>query len=49
MEQVKGRQFGRGEGVALLQGSELHYIKVGMTKDTQRMEQVCIQALGGRQ
>ncbi len=48
MEQIKGRQFGRGEGVALFQGSELHYIKVGMTKDTQRMEEICIKALGGR-
>lgn len=48
MEQIKGRQFGRGEGVVLFQGSELHFIKVGVTKDTHRMEQICIQALGGK-
>lgn len=49
MEQVKGRQFGRGEGVVLLQGSELHYIKVPMVKDAHRMEEICIRALGGKQ
>jgi len=48
MDEVKGRQFQRGEGVAVLQGAELHYIKVGVTKNTQRMEQICIQALGGK-
>ena len=47
-DEVKGRQFGRGEGVAVFQGSELYYIKVGLTKDAQRMEQTCIQALGGK-
>lgn len=47
MDEVKGRRFGRGEGVVLLQGSELHFIKVGMTKDDQRMKQICIKALGG--
>lgn len=46
-EQVKGRQFGRGEGVALLQGSELHYIKVGAVSNPRRMEEACIRALGG--
>lgn len=49
MEQVKGRQFGRGEGVVLLQGSELHYIKVPMVKDVHRMEEICIRALGGKE
>lgn len=48
MEQTKGRQFGRGEGVVLLQGSELHYIKVPMVRDVGRMEQICIKALGGK-
>jgi len=46
LEQVKGRQFGRGEGVALLQGSELDYIKVPMVRDAPRMEDICIRALG---
>ena len=48
MDEVKGRQFGRGEGVVLLQGSELHYIKVPMVRDVPRMEGICIRALGGK-
>lgn len=49
MELVKGRQFGRGEGAALLQGSELHFIKVGAVRNPRRMEQICIRALGGKE
>jgi len=45
MEQIKGRQFGRGEGVALLQGSELHFIKIPTIQDYERMKNICIQAL----
>ena len=45
LEQVKGRQFGRGEGVALLQGSELHFIKIGLPQNPSRMQELCIQAL----
>lgn len=45
MEQVKGRVFGQGEGVVLLQGSELHFIKVPMVRDIERMRQLCIGAL----
>lgn len=45
MEQIKGRQFGRGEGVVLLQGSTLRYIKVPTVRDEQRMRQICIEAL----
>ena len=48
MDELKGRQFGRGEGVVLLQGSELHYVKVPMVRDVHRMEQICIKALGGK-
>lgn len=48
IELVKGRQFGRGEGVVLLQGSELHYVKVPMVRDVPRMEEICIRALGGK-
>lgn len=47
MEQVKGRQFGRGEGVVLLQGSELRFIKVPMVRNEERMRQICMEALGG--
>lgn len=45
MEQTKGRQFGRGEGVVLLQGSTLRYIKVPTVRDENRMRQVCLEAL----
>lgn len=48
MDLVKGRQFGRGEGVAVFQGAELRFIKVGAVGNTQRMEQICIKALGGK-
>ena len=48
MDLVKGRQFGRGEGVALFQGSELHFIKVGAVSNPNRMEEICIEALGGK-
>lgn len=47
MDEMKGRQFSCGEGVVLLQGSELHYIKVPMVRNVDRMEQICIKALGG--
>lgn len=45
MEQVKGRQFGRGEGVALLQGSELRFIKIPRVQNYERMKQICVNAL----
>jgi len=45
MEHIKGRQFGRGEGVVLLQGSELHFIKIPAIQDYERMKNLCIQAL----
>lgn len=48
MESVKGRRFGRGEGVAVFQGSELNFIKVGMVGNVHRMENICIEALGGK-
>lgn len=48
IDEIKGRQFGRGEGVALLQGSELHFIKIPMVRNVERMEQICIKALGGK-
>lgn len=47
MEEVKGRQLGRGEGAVLLQNSELHFIKVGAVSNPHRIEEISIQALGG--
>ncbi len=48
MGEVKGCQFGRGEGVALFQGSELHFIKVGAVGNAQRIAQICMKALGDK-
>lgn len=45
MEKVKGRKFGRGEGVALLQGSELHFIKIPAVRDHEHMKKLCVQIL----
>lgn len=45
MEQTKGRQFRRGEGVVLLQGSTLRYIKVPTVRDENRMRRICLEAL----
>ncbi len=42
---VEGHIFGRGEGVVLLQGSELRFIKVPTIKDEDTMRQLCITAL----
>lgn len=47
MDEVKERRFGRGEGVVLLQGSELRFIKVPTVQNEERMKQICIKALGG--
>ena len=47
-DEVKGRTFGRGEGVVLLQGAELHFIKVPTIRDTEQMKQLCISALDKR-
>lgn len=47
LEQVKGRRFQRGEGVALIQASELHFLKVPKIGDVERMKKLCILALEG--
>ena len=45
IDEIGDRNFKRGEGVALLQGSELHYIKIPMVRDMEKMQQICIDAL----
>lgn len=45
IDYIGDRQFGVGEGIALLQGSQLHFIKVPMVRNTEEMQQVCIDAL----
>lgn len=45
MDQAKGRQFRRGEGVVLLQGSELHFLKVPTVRNEAHLQQICTEAL----
>ena len=45
IDEIGDRAFKRGEGVALLQGSELHFIKIPMVRDMEKMQQICISAL----
>ena len=42
---AEGRIFNRGEGVVLLQGTALHFIKIPTVRDIERMQERCIQAL----
>lgn len=39
------RKFKAGEGVVLLQGSEMHCIKVPMIKNEEKMQEICVNAL----
>lgn len=39
------RKFGIGEGVVLLQGSQLRFIKIPMVRNIEKMQQICIKAL----
>ena len=45
IEQIGNRQFEVGEGVVLLQGAKMHFIKVPIVKDEERLKQICIEAL----
>lgn len=45
VEKIGDRQFRTGEGVVLLQGSEMHYIKVPVIRDEMKMQKICIDAL----
>jgi len=49
LDTIKGRRFNRGEGVALLQGSELHFIKIPTMKSYEHMKNICINALSNNQ
>lgn len=44
IDEIKGRTFGRGEGVALLQGSELRFIKVPAV-ECRKMQDLCLEAV----
>ena len=45
IDTIGERKFGLGEGVVLLQGSQLEFIKIPMVRDMDKMKQVCIDAL----
>jgi hypothetical protein len=42
---IEDRNFRTGEGVLLLQGSVLHFIKVPMVQDINRMQEICVESL----
>lgn len=45
LDQIKKKEFKRGEGAVLLQSSELHFIKIGQINDFERVKKICIEAL----
>ena len=45
IEMVEDRQFERGEGVLLLQGSDLHFVKIPTVRNMKKMQEICINAL----
>lgn len=45
IECIGDRQFKIGEGVVLLQGSDLHFIKVPVIRDEDKLQRICIEAL----
>lgn len=45
LDEVKKKEFNRGEGVVLLQGFDLHFIKIGQVNDMERMKRICVEAL----
>ena len=45
IDAIGERKFGVGEGIVLLQGSQLRFIKIPVVRDVDRMKQVCVDAL----
>lgn len=45
MEKVGKREFHTGEGVMLWQGAELHFIKVPVVRNEEKMKAICVDAL----
>lgn len=45
IERIGDRQFKIGEGIVLLQGSELHFIKVPVIRYEDNLQRICIEAL----
>jgi len=44
-QKIKAKDFGRGEGTILLQGSQLSYIKVGRVRDMECVKELCMAGL----
>lgn len=45
IDKIEDREFGIGEGIVLLQGSQLEFIKIPLVRDMEKMKQICIDAL----
>lgn len=45
IDKIGDRQFKTGEGIVLLQGSEMHYIKVPVIRDEKKLQEICLDAL----
>lgn len=45
IREVGNREFRTGEGVMLWQGSELHFIKIPVIRNEEKMKAICIEAL----
>lgn len=45
IDEIGDREFKIGEGILLLQGSKLHFVKIPLVQNTDRMKELCIQAL----
>lgn len=45
IDKIGDRIFKIGEGIVLLQGSEMRYIKIPMVRDEIRIQQICVDAL----
>lgn len=45
IDDIGDRVFKQGEGIALLQGANLRYIKIPMVRDETKIQQICIDAL----
>lgn len=45
IDMIEDRQFERGEGVLLLQGSDLRFVKIPTVRDMEKMQEICVRAL----
>lgn len=45
MHIVEGKEFKRGEGILILQGSQLNFVKIPTIQDESKIQELCIKAL----